>query len=102
MKLLMHLFVVSFSVLVLIGVIPVAMAWFERYTDTCLPSAVKPIVPDGCFTLAAVMGAAAYNIGGATLGSGLSIPLKKSINDFKPLSDERCDALAKQYTQLNC
>jgi hypothetical protein len=26
--------------------------------------------------------------------------INKSINDFKPLSDERCDILAKQYTQL--
>jgi hypothetical protein len=48
------------------------------------------------------MGAAAYNSGGATLGSGLSIPLNKSINDFELLSDERCDALAKQCTELNC
>jgi hypothetical protein len=26
--------------------------------------------------------------------------LKKSINDFKPLVDEKRDALMKQYTQL--
>ncbi len=59
MKLLMHLlFVVSFSVLVLFGVLPAAMAWSERYTDTCLPPAVKPVVPGGRFTLAVVMGAA--------------------------------------------
>jgi hypothetical protein len=40
----------------------------------------------------------AYNISGSTLHSGLSIPLNKSINDFKPLIDERCDDLAKKYT----
>ncbi len=40
----------------------------------------------------------AYNISGSTLHTGLSIPLNKSINDFKPLIDERCDDLAKQYT----
>jgi len=42
----------------------------------------------------------AYNINGSTLHSWLSIPLNKSIYDFKPLIDERCDDLAKQYTIL--
>ncbi|CAK9261617.1 unnamed protein product [Sphagnum jensenii] len=48
----------TYGVLVLFGVLPAAMAWSERYTDTCLPPAVKPIVPGGRFTLAVVMGAA--------------------------------------------
>jgi len=42
----------------------------------------------------------AYNISGSTLHSGLLIPLNKSINDFKPLIDERCDDLAKQNTMF--
>jgi tyrosine-specific transport protein len=48
----------TYGVLVLFGVLPAAMAWSERYTDTCLPPAVKPVVPGGRFTLAVVMGAA--------------------------------------------
>ncbi|CAK9863591.1 unnamed protein product [Sphagnum jensenii] len=70
---------IFYKALAFAGTHEAAVAWFERCTDTCFPAAVKPIVPRGCFTLAVVMGAAAYNIGGATLGSGLSIPLNKSI-----------------------
>jgi len=39
-----------------------------------------------------------YNVGESTIHLGLTIPLNKSINDFKPFSDERCDVLIKQYT----
>ncbi len=46
------------------------------------------------------IGKVAYNIGGSTIHSWLTILLKKSINDFKPLVDEKRDALMKQYTQL--
>jgi hypothetical protein len=42
----------------------------------------------------------AYNIGGSTIYSKLAILLNKSINDFKPLGDEKCDALMKRYTKL--
>jgi hypothetical protein len=38
------------------------MAWSERYSDTCLPPAVKPIVPGGKITLAFVIGAAGFII----------------------------------------
>ncbi len=70
MKLLMHLlFVASFSVLVLFGVVLAAMAWTEKYTDTCLPPAVKPIVPGSHFTLAVVMGAAGLIIAYEALNS---------------------------------
>jgi hypothetical protein len=48
----------------------------------------------------AYIGKVAYNIGRSTIHSGLAILLKKSINDLKPLGDEKCDALIKQYTQL--
>jgi hypothetical protein len=41
-----------------------------------------------------------YNIGGSIIPSTLSIPLNKSINDFKPLHDERCDVLIKKYAQV--
>jgi hypothetical protein len=37
-----------------------------------------------------------YNFGGSTIQSTLSIPLNKSINDFKPLDDERRDILIKK------
>lgn len=50
------------TVLVLFGVLPAAMAWSERYSDTCLPPAVKPIVPGGKITLAFVIGAAGFII----------------------------------------
>jgi hypothetical protein len=39
-----------------------------------------------------------YNVGESTVHVGLTIPLNKSINDFKLFSDERCDVLIKQYT----
>jgi hypothetical protein len=35
-----------------------------------------------------------HNINGTTLHSRLLIPLNKSINDLKPINDERHDALA--------
>lgn len=34
-----------------------------------------------------------YNVGESTIHLGLTIPLNKSIIDFKPFSDERCDVL---------
>ncbi len=40
------------------------------------------------------------NIGGFTTHLALSIPLNKSIHDFKPLDDERCDILIKKYAQV--
>lgn len=50
------------SVLVLFGILPAAMAWSERYSGTCLPPAIMPIVPGGRVTLAFFMGAAGYVI----------------------------------------
>jgi len=41
-----------------------------------------------------------HNIGGSITPSTLSIPLNKSINNFKPLHDERCDVLIKKYAHV--
>jgi hypothetical protein len=41
-----------------------------------------------------------YNIGGSTIHSALSIPLNKSINDIKPLYDERRDVVIIKYAQV--
>eukprot|EP00850_Spirogloea_muscicola_P004092 SM000017S02832 [mRNA] locus=s17:558669:560288:- [translate_table: standard] len=48
----------TYGVLVLFGILPAAMAWSERYSGTCLPPTMPPIVPGGKFTLAIIMGAA--------------------------------------------
>lgn len=52
------------AVLVLFGLFPGAMAWSERYTDMCMPPAVKPIIPGGKVTLSLLMGAAGVVIAG--------------------------------------
>lgn len=52
------------AVLVLFGLLPGAMAWSERYTDACVPPAVKPIIPGGKVTLSLLMGAAGIVIAG--------------------------------------
>ncbi len=47
------------------------------------------------------IGKNAYNISGSIWHLRLSIPLNKSITNFKPLHDGKCDVLTKQYTHEN-
>lgn len=44
--------------MVLFGVIPGAMAWSERYSETSLKPILPPIVPGGKVTLLVIMGTA--------------------------------------------
>ncbi|BBN03966.1 tyrosine-specific transport protein [Marchantia polymorpha subsp. ruderalis] len=46
----------TYGVLVLFGIIPAAMAWSERYSDTSLPTLKARLVPGGRITLSIIIG----------------------------------------------
>ncbi|XP_077254178.1 tryptophan/tyrosine permease isoform X3 [Tasmannia lanceolata] len=48
----------TYGVLVLFGILPAAMSWSERYSDTSRSPLLPPLVPGGRFTLALVISGA--------------------------------------------
>jgi hypothetical protein len=46
-------------------------------------------------------GKVTLNIHATTIHSSLVIPLNKTFNELKALSDEKCDSLIKHYDQLH-
>ncbi len=57
-------------------------------------------IKTNCFLNGIYVRKTTYNIGGFTIHSTLSIPLNKSINDFKPLENERRVVSIKSYAQV--
>lgn len=52
----------TYGVLTLFGLLPAAMAWNERYGNTCIPAPFGPIVPGGRVVLGVVIAGAGYVI----------------------------------------